>query len=229
MIRLIQSLGVLALLAACGVAYLCARQWSSRVDGAAALLAEVGPVKAFLERGAPAEEVGEQASPLVAQAEAFAAYLNPPAPPLKPSPAKKKVAEREPVPAVRPVQATPKFTLRATSYSESRPEKSMALIAEPGDKAAYWVREGRRVGHVTIHEIKPGVIVVQAGNELHEMMLVRDPTPILAAGDDRVNLSSGPRAAATSDMPIPSVTQPSKRPTRRSRRTVGSARSMALR
>ncbi len=232
MIRLIRSAGLLALTAACAVAWLCARQWRDAGVSDPPVLLAAGVVDAFVQRGAaPAEK---RASPLIAQAQTLAGYLNPPAPPkpTEPPRPKKKEAKRAPVPAVRPVQATPKFTVRATSYNENRPEKSIALIAEPGEQSARWVREGERIGHCAIHEIRPGSVVYLAGQALHEMAVQRDPAPTAVASDrpgTGPGPSSRPRAtAAAADPPARQPTGPSRRPSRGNRRTVGSARTTAL-
>ena len=65
-----------------------------------------------------------------------------------------------------------KFTLEGTSYYEKQPERSVALIAEPGspEQNQYWVKEGERLGHFVIHRIRHGVIVYRDENQqLHEM------------------------------------------------------------
>jgi len=232
MVRLMRSAGFLALAGACAVVWLCARQWRGGAEADPPILLSAGVVEAFVQRGPPPTE--KRASPLVAQARSLERYLSPLAPPkpAKPPSPKKQEVKREPVPAIRPVQATPKFTVRATSYNESRPEKSIALIAEPGGQAAHWVREGERIGHFVVHEIRPGSVVCLAGEKLQEMTLQRDPAPTaVASGDGSTGPgpSSRPRAtAAASDAPALQPTEPSRRPSRANRRTVGSARTMAL-
>jgi len=232
MIRLIQSLSVLALIGTCLVVRQCARQWHQGIGSGAAILLEASAVQTFAECPARRPQTKERISPLVAEAEALARYLNPPQPPRPPVPAKKQ-ARREPVPAIRPARATARFTVRGTSYNESRPETSMALIAESGAEAARWVREGERIGHFTIHEIKPGAVVCLAGADRLEMALQRDPEPTPAISNDcrlAASPSSSPTAAAAAVTAVPSAcpTGPLRRPSRRNRRTVGSDRTMAL-
>jgi hypothetical protein len=70
-----------------------------------------------------------------------------------------------------------KFTLEGTSYYENQPERSIALISEPGspERNKYWIKEGERLGHFVIHRIRHGVIVYRDENEqLHEMSIERN-------------------------------------------------------
>jgi hypothetical protein len=64
----------------------------------------------------------------------------------------------------------------------------MALISEVGaaEDSERWVKEGSRVGHFIIHEIRQGAIIYRDGNQLREMTvdvaaaprsLVRDIRP----------------------------------------------------
>lgn len=106
-----------------------------------------------------------QLSPLVKQAQAFALYLNPPAP--KPEP-----EDPESPRAIRPVVITPKFDLIGTSIHPTRPELSLALIDEPG-KGLHWVRQSAKVEHLTIEQIKSGVVVVSDGSTTSEIVAER--------------------------------------------------------
>jgi hypothetical protein len=105
-------------------------------------------------------EVAEQSVPaLVAQAQAFAAILNPPAPAPVSKPIGAPVAASDSLPLLmpktRPAMASVTFKLVATSYYAGRPDKSMALLTEPGNKdGGRWVKEGAQIGHFTVHEIK---------------------------------------------------------------------------
>ncbi len=234
MVRLIRGAGVLALTAACAVGWLCARQLYRATGSGPPVLLAGSAVQEFAQHSPPPAQAKERASPLIAQARSLEGYLNPPVPPKPPKPSapKKNEVKSEPVPAIRPAQATPKFTVRATSYNETRPERSMVLIAEPGAEAARWVRQGERIGHFAIHEIRPGSVIYLAGAELQEMTLQRDvsPTVVASTGPDATPVpSSGPvAAAAMPDAPPLQPTGPSRRPSRRNRRTVGSARTIAL-
>jgi hypothetical protein len=118
---------------------------------------------------------GESVPPLVAAAQAFAAILNPPAPV---KPAETSVASPDPpplfAPRAKPVEAAISFKVVATSYYAGRPDKSMALLAEPGNKdGGRWVKEGAQIGHFTVHEIKQGVVVLREGDNVRELAVER--------------------------------------------------------
>jgi len=108
-----------------------------------------------------------QSSPLVKQAQAFALYLNPS------QPKNGLPAQRTDIPAPRgPVTA--KFTLIGTSFYAARPELSLAFIDEPG-KGWRWVRPSSQVGHLTIEQIKDGLIVVRDGQKTFELKAEERP------------------------------------------------------
>jgi hypothetical protein len=108
-----------------------------------------------------------QSSPLVKQAQALALYLNPSQP--KNGPA----VQRMDTPSPRgPVTA--KFTLIGTSFYETRPELSLAFIDEPG-KGWRWVRPFSQIGHLTIEQIKDGLIVVRDGQNTYELKAEERP------------------------------------------------------
>ena len=120
----------------------------------------------------------EKTAPLVVQTQAFAAYLNGPVVQEKKevvatgSKPPRNIAK---VPKIR-VVPTAKFKLEGTSYYPNQPERSIALIAEPGstDENQRWVKEGERLGHFVVHEIRRGVVVYRDQNEqLHEMSIER--------------------------------------------------------
>ncbi len=114
-------------------------------------------------RARPGKE--EITSPLVVQATAFGLYLDPPKPPEPKVTAPPRVI---PPPVARPAVVTPKFRLLAISYYHSHPEKSLAMVSEPG-KGSYWIQQGDRVGHLVIERIAEGTVVYRDGGQSHEM------------------------------------------------------------
>jgi hypothetical protein len=125
-------------------------------------------------------EDAEQLVPLVAAAREFATYLNPPAPPAPTVPQARsqspiRLAQaKEPELTLRPAFSTVGFKLVATSYYEGRPDKSMALLSEPGNgDAGRWVREGTQIGHFTVHEIRQGIVVLRDGDNTRELAVER--------------------------------------------------------
>ena len=118
-----------------------------------------------------------QISPLVEQAQAFALYLNPPPKPKPPS--RQKTAKKlggKAIPTIpspkRPISV--KFDLIGTCYFATRPEKSLALINQPG-KGLWWVRQAGKVGHLVVEEVKDGLIVIRDGERTVEKPVMARP------------------------------------------------------
>lgn len=175
MIRVLHITGFLLLFLAGILLAQCGRQWvggtAEPAPGADRPLEErLRLVTAAGDRRQP-----EVMPPLVRQAAAFALYLKPPPPPApKPAPAPPVSTS----PAPRPAAPTPWFRLLATSHYRSRPEKSLALISEPG-KGDRWVRPGERVGHFVFERIEPNTVVYRDGAQRHEMAVaLKSPAPI---------------------------------------------------
>jgi len=112
----------------------------------------------------------DEKSPLVKQAEAFALFLDPPAPPKRRKAKKKSKPSPRHTPRVshRPERVQANFELLATSYFSQNPDLSLALIDEPG-KGAYWIKPAEKVGHLVIKEIKDGIIVVKDSERTFEL------------------------------------------------------------
>ena len=108
----------------------------------------------------PAQSVTEQDVPLIKQAQVLALCLNPPKP-------KDAVVSTEPV---APVIITPKFKLLGTSFYPDDPNRSIALIDEPG-KGMHWIAVSEKVGHLTITQIADGRVVYTDGQKSMEMMV----------------------------------------------------------
>lgn len=104
-------------------------------------------------------------TPLVKQATTYALYLNPPKPPAP------KQVPRPQQTVQKPVVITPKFRLLSTSYYRSNPDKSLALVSEPG-KGDHWIQKDERLGHFIVESVKDGAIVYRDGNQSHEMKVI---------------------------------------------------------
>jgi len=228
MIRLLYVLSGLAILLAGGIFALCARQWSQSDSARDASLQRPSAVELFLERTrkTPLEE-NERVPPLMAEANTFAVHLNPPAS-AKPQPAVQETPKPAPVaPVVRPPTASPKFKVCGTSCCDDQPERSMALILEPGDReAARWVKRGTQVGHCIIQEIRPGSVMYLDGEQVREMALERETAATAVAAGDTSSVDAGLPVAAKAE--AARVSASTKRPTRGRSLTVGSARTAAL-
>ncbi len=81
----------------------------------------------------------------------------------------------------RPPSVNAKFDLVATSYYASHPERSIALINQPG-KGFSWVRQGGKVGHLIIEEVKDGAVLIRDGSKISELKAKRKPQKSLVRG-----------------------------------------------
>ncbi len=163
-----------------------------------------GAIEKFNQaKGAKTVKRGDQIPPLVKQAMVFGLYLNPP-PRIKPAPKPKptKVARREVV-TPDPPKSTAKLTLIGTSYYLSRPELSLAYIDEPG-KGLHWVRQGAKVGHMLIAQVKDGSVVVNDREKSVTLVAVRPPKKSLLKGKSTsksIPVLPGSSASITSIVP----------------------------
>jgi hypothetical protein len=124
----------------------------------------------------------DQISPLVRQAKSFALYLNPPPKPQ----AKSKPTQNSYKPIAAPKPAGPvtaNFKLIGTSFYESHPELSFALIDEPG-KGFQWLRQSSSVGHLVIEEIKDGLVVIRDGQRTYDLIAERKPRKSLVRSEE---------------------------------------------
>lgn len=175
--KLLYIIASVLLLSAAIVGEFCWIGWPPRAidDGIAADICGLGDSHGAGGRQNPLGQ--EIVSPLVVQATAFAQYLKPP------ETAAPKTLPRAQAPAPQPVQrppaVAPKVTLLSTSYYRAAPEKSLALVAEPG-KGAYWIGKGDRVGHLVVERIVDGGIVYRDGARLQEVTIAVKNAPPLA-------------------------------------------------
>lgn len=143
-----------------------------------------GAIERFNKAKGAKSKTGNQVSPLVRQAVAFSMIINPPpvpiptrrkgvAPPVTP----KEITKIEP-----PRVVTTKFKLVGTSYYASRPELSLAYIDEPG-KGLYWVRQGEKVAHLLIDEVKDGSLIVKDREKTFTLVPERAPKKSLIKGE----------------------------------------------
>jgi hypothetical protein len=171
--------GILIIFAAGCVFTLCVLQWSQDEAKSPAFLTAHSAVETFMQnRDRYPQDAGGRTSPLLMQAQAFASYLNPAQPEKDIASAALRFASRSSlssVPAVRPLAPTIRFKLHGTSCCPNQPERSMALIWEPAgiEGTTRWVKEGTRLGHFVVHEIRRGVVVLQDGEQLRELSIER--------------------------------------------------------
>lgn len=132
-------------------------------------------------KGAKSRKTGDQISPLVEQAMMFGLYLNPPPRKTAPRPPTTPTARRQ-APIPEPPRQSVKFKLIGTSYYASRPELSLAYINEPG-KGFYWVRQGSKVAHLLIEQVKDGSIIVKDRETTVTLVAERTPKKSLIKGE----------------------------------------------
>jgi hypothetical protein len=150
-------------------------------------LNSAGVIEKFKEsKGDKVGDRGQEISPLVKQAEAFALYLSPPPPP-QPIVSEPSRSQSPP----QPKATSPKFKLVGTSYYALHPELSLALIDEPG-KGLHWVRQFGKVGHLIIEQVKDGLVVVRDGQSTFELVAERQEKRSLL----KKNLSSDVRISS---------------------------------
>lgn len=135
------------------------------------LLESPGALQKF-NKAKGAKPGGSETPPLVTEAELFALYLNPPAE----APERKLPSERSrlgPRPPEPKKDFSVKFDLIGVSYYSAHPDRSLALIDEPG-KGLVWVTQGSEIGHSVIEQIKQGVVVVRSGKTTSELTIKKD-------------------------------------------------------
>ncbi|MBN1787858.1 MAG: hypothetical protein JW806_05625 [Sedimentisphaerales bacterium] len=114
---------------------------------------------------------GDQETPLIRQAKAFALRIDPPPPPAAVARTASTQGRRTaPSPKVNTITA--KFKLVGTSYYPGEDGNSWALIDEVG-KGWHWVRLGEKVGHLTVERIGDGAVLINDGGKSYELAAER--------------------------------------------------------
>lgn len=178
MVRVLQIFCVLISLLTGAVLALCVHDLGHQDPAIESICRQPSVLQRFEELRNQRDTPTEKNAPLVVQAQAFATFLNGPV-----EQEKKEVivaGQRSPrniakAPKIRVVPSA-KFKLEGTSYYPNQPDRSIALIAEPGSNEdnQQWFKEGERLGHFVIHKIRRGVVVYRDENEqLHEMSIER--------------------------------------------------------
>ena len=168
--KLLYIFGVLSLVCAGVVFYLCASQWSqcfqiSEID------IEPTIIEIFKSSGLHANKINQETvSPLVKQSMDFALLINPPKPTESNDEPKEVVKPKD----IRPPRITPKFKLLATSCNRDKPEDSIALISEPG-RGDHWAKAGDIIGNFILERIEPGSIIYRYGSQSSEMTVETRP------------------------------------------------------
>lgn len=174
MAKILYMVGFLSLSVAAALLFYSGRQWSQSrrtEDGES----EMSLCERFEALQNPGADRGGIEPPLIKEAKAFALYLNPPPPPPPKEPSPPKAS----APPPRPTSTAPKFRLLSISYYQSEPQRSLAMVSEPG-KGAYWISEGAQLGHLVVERINREGIVYRDGAQVHEMPITVKATVELA-------------------------------------------------
>jgi hypothetical protein len=189
MVRALNTFGVLAIISAVCLIVFGVVQQLQAADAIERNL-DLNIIEKFNKAEGSSENKSQKTlNPLVEQAKAYALYLNPPEP--KPKPQRTRVASvrqqrniknrkttstnSRKIAAAKSTKLQPKFTLVGTSYYRSAPEKSMALVSEPG-KGVHWVKKGSHLGHFIVEKVERETIVYRDGNVLRQMTVdTKDP------------------------------------------------------
>ena len=159
-----------------------------------------GVIELFKQTNTHPRAAGNQTSPLVLQAIAYARYLSPPSKIKKALPGVRTTAN--PI-ATGPV--TPKFQVFATTYFEGNPQLSQALIGEPG-KGRYWVRQSSMVGHLLIEQVRDGVVVVKSSEETFELEVEKTSKTGLPKGRSPISTGTSGKSSYRRTLPAPGKT-----------------------
>jgi hypothetical protein len=175
-----------------------ARWLGMRPEGRAEQLwAGPSAVERFAERARSkgADQDGQRKPPLIQQAEAFAAYLNPPVPrkpaaapaPVRPRPVRAEIVLPPPPPPLR---------LLGVSYYRGDPAESRALVLDAN--GCRWVKQGAQSGGMVVEQINPRSILCRGKGGMQEMTMETEPGSVVPVQRMRV-----PPPAGGPDDPMP--------------------------
>jgi len=182
MVLILRLFNIFACLSAGGVLVLGALGLMRENPQVEQILQQPSIIQRFEDARYQENNPAEESSPLVVQARAFASYLNPP-PPGEKKQTQLFAAEQTPSRNTPEIPKLPvpsaKFKVLGTSYYPNQPERSMALIWQPGSQEGYeqWVKEGSRLGHFVVYKIKRGVVIYRDNQErFYEMAIEKKNT-----------------------------------------------------
>lgn len=135
----------------------------------AEFLETAGAIEKFKAAAAQHPEDQSRLSPLVKQAQAFALLINPPEPPTPERPSRPTTAVKPTIP--KPSVVRSKFDLIGICYYRSHPDRSLALIDEPG-KGIHWVKQAGKVGHLIIEQIRKTSLIYRDGQRTPQELFV---------------------------------------------------------
>ena len=185
-LRVLPGVFVVSMLTVCAMTFCRSRSVNPEV---AALLKGPGAVSIWQgTKMAPAKgPATSKVSPLVAQARIYARLLNPPSSiesAAKDTPASPKQHSNQGIPKpqssmqIKPPRVSPAFRVHATSVYAKYPEKSMALISQPGRESS-WVRPGDMLDYLKVVEIRKDAVLYTYEGTTGEVAWESNTTPAL--------------------------------------------------
>lgn len=197
LLRVLPTLFVVSMLTVCAMTFCPGRSVSPEV---AALLKGPGAVSVWQSTKITLDErpATSKVSPLVAQAQIYARLLNPPrsiesAAKVNSASPKRRAKQR----IAKPPRVSPAFKVHATSVYAKYPEKSMALVSQPGRESS-WVRPGDMLGYLQVIEIRKDAVVYTYEGTTGEVVQESNTTPALQPPEP-------PSSTMALDVPGPSV------------------------
>jgi hypothetical protein len=171
MIKTMRITGFLVAALTLGLLILISARSMAANDKVESLLKIPGAAEQFQANLAGKKDTsGEQETPLITQAKAFALRINPPPPP---APVIKAPVAEAPRPQAT---ITAKFKLIGTSYHIGDSNDSWALIDEVG-KGLHWVKQGSKIGYLAIEKVGDGAVLINDNGKTYELTADRAKKP----------------------------------------------------
>lgn len=178
----------------------------------AKFLETTGAIEKFKAATAQHPEDQSRLSPLAKQAQAFALLINPPEAPKPKKKPKPTEAVKPPTPKPPVVQA--KFDLIGICHYPSHPDRSLALIDEPG-KGIHWVKQAGKVGHLIIEQIRKTSLIYRDGQRTQELFVPKRTAKksLLKSAASTVGTEKTPSPVAKRDRrPVSRISRGDERP-----------------
>lgn len=176
MIKTLKITGILAVVSVLALVFLLGTLALRGDEQAKDFLSTGGVIENFQHTDSGRTKNQNQKSPLVQEAHKFALRLNPPKPKRVVKPVNKNANQKDPGskripglssgPPAPPIAKRASFRLMATCKYQLDPTRSLALL-DLAAKGSKWFRQGEKVGHLTLQEIKDGSVVLYQNGKLN--------------------------------------------------------------
>lgn len=176
MIKTLKITGILAVVSVLAMVSLLGTLALRGDQQAKDFLSTGGVIENFQHTDSGRTKDQDQKSPLVLEAHKFALRLNPPKPKSVVKSVNKNVTQKDPGsrrlsgppsgPPAPPIPKRASFKLMATCKYQLDPTRSLALL-DLAAKGTKWFRQGEKVGHLILQEIKDGSVVLYQNGKLN--------------------------------------------------------------